>query len=230
MMQSHMRISGATIVLVLALAILGLAGCGGGEEPTPTLAPPTATATAAPTTIQEPTETPTMPPTQATAVMPPASESTIEASQAESPLAAPASPLSAPPSPLAPPSLAPTPVTSADTGGLTGQIIVAKPTGDVAVAGLTIGLAEVIKGEDGMPKASGYEASAAPKATTDDYGRFVFDNLKPGLYTLILDAVVTQYQLDDIDTGDTILVEIQPNTIVDVSQLRYPSLPIPGFQ
>ena len=93
-----------------------------------------------------------------------------------------------------------------------------------------IGLAEVIRGEDGVPKASGYEASMAPKATTDDYGRFVFNDLKPGLYTLILDAVVTQYQLDTVDTGETILVEIKPNEIVDIGELRYPSLPIPGFQ
>lgn len=44
---------------------------------------------------------------------------------------------------------------------------------------------------------------------------FVFDNLKPGAYTLISDAVVTQYQLDEAETGDTILVEVKADEIVD---------------
>lgn len=220
-MQLRMRIPEVIVTSILLISSFGLAGCGGGEEPTPV-----------PTTTQAPTATaaPTEAPAQSTTVAPSASTATVEDSQVESPLAAPNSPLSAPPSPLAPPSPMPTPVTSATGGGLTGQIVVAKPTGDIAVADLMIGLAEVIKGEDGVPKASGYEASMAPKATTDDYGRFVFDNLKPGLYTLILDAVVTQYQLDTVDTGETILVEIKPNEIIDIGALRYPSLPIPGFQ
>lgn len=220
-MQLRMQIPEVTVALILLIVSLGLAGCGGGEEPTPvpTVAP-------APTATLTPTETPAQDTIEPTSAIAPSGEN----NPVQSPLAAPNSPLSAPPSPLTPPSLAPTPVTSADGGGLIGRITVAKSTGDIAVAALMIGLAEVIRGEDGVPKASGYEASMAPKATTDDYGRFVFNDLKPGLYTLILDAVVTQYQLDTVDTGETILVEIKPNEIVDIGELRYPSLPIPGFQ
>lgn len=216
------RFSTIVLIAILTVSVLVLIACDGGKDPTATPAPPTAIPTAAPTAIEAP-PTPTVEPT-ATEAQP-----TAEASQVESPLSAPDSPL-APPSPLTPPSPAPTPVASAEGGGLAGQIVVTRPTGDIAVAGLIVGLAEVILGDDGLPKASGYEASAAPKAITDDYGRFVFNNVKPGMYTLILDAVVTQYQLDDVGTGDTILIEIKPNAIVELGELRYPQLPIPGFQ
>lgn len=229
MMVLRKRFPGIRLIVLLLTTLMMISACGGGSEPTATPLPPTATpvpptATAAPT----PTEEPTRPPTATPATSDSSGE--VDSSQATSPLAAPESPLAAPLSPLATPPAAATPVTSADGGGLTGQIIVTGPSGDIPVAGLVIGLAEVIKGEDGLPKASGYEASAAPKATTDDFGRFVFDNLKPSLYTLILDAVITQYQLDNVETGDTILVEIKPNETVALGELRYPSLPIPGFQ
>ena len=233
MKRLRMRFSRMILAALLVVAALTLAACGGGEPPTATPLPATAIPTASPTPMAEPTTPPTAEPatTEASGETATAeAKPEVEASQAESPLAAPDSPLAAPPSPLAPPSPAPTPVISGEEGGLAGQIVVVRPTGDVAVSGLVIGLAEVILGDDGLPKASGYEASAAPKATTDDYGRFVFNNLKPGLYTLVLDAVVTQYQLDEAETGDTILVEVKADEVVELGELRYPSLPIPGFQ
>lgn len=207
--------------LLIALALF-VSACGGGEA-TATPVPPTAIPVAKPTASAVPTS----------AVLqvdesPTAEPETPESSQVESPLSSPDSPLSSPPSPLAPP--LPTPAVSAEGGGLTGQIIVTRPTGDVVVSGLIVGLAEVILDENGQPKASGYESAVAPKATTDDFGRFVFDNVRPGMYTLILDAVVTQYQLENAETGETILIEISPNSVADLGELRYPSLPIPGFQ
>jgi len=233
MKRLRIRFSRIILAALLIVAALTLAACGGGEDPTATPLPATFIPTVPPTPVEEPTTPPTAEPVATEAPVEAATEEVdpeVEASQAESPLAAPDSPLDAPSSPLTPPSPAPTPVISGVEGGLAGQIVVVRPTGDVAVSGLVIGLAEVILGDDGLPKASGYEASTAPKATTDDYGRFVFDNLKPGAYTLILDAVVTQYQLDEAETGDTILVEVKADEIVELGELRYPSLPIPGFQ
>uniref|UniRef100_A0A7C1FVY7 Carboxypeptidase regulatory-like domain-containing protein n=1 Tax=Caldilinea aerophila TaxID=133453 RepID=A0A7C1FVY7_9CHLR len=124
----------------------------------------------------------------------------------------------------------PTPIVSENTGGLSGRIIITKAGGNVPLAGLMIGLAEVLLDEKGHPKASGYEPSNAPRTVTDDDGRFVFNHLEPGMYTIILDSAVTYYQLNDEKTGDTIVVKIHPGEIVDLGELRYSSLPIPGFQ
>jgi hypothetical protein len=124
----------------------------------------------------------------------------------------------------------PTPIVSENTGGLSGRLIITKAGGNVPLAGLMIGLAEVLLDEKGHPKASGYEPSNAPRTMTDDDGRFIFNHLAPGMYTIILDSATTYYQLNDEKTGDTIVVKIHPGEIVDLGELRYSSLPIPGFQ
>ena len=125
------------VIVVLILAAIGLAACGGSEEPTPTPTPlATFTPTAAPT--EAPTDTPTAAPTEApteavtetlteAATPAPAAGATVDATGAlteagtpgpedvfapaviapESPLAAPESPLPAPPAPTAVPTQAP---------------------------------------------------------------------------------------------------------------------------
>lgn len=191
-------------LLVLLLAVSLLAGCGGGDRE------------------------------EAAGV--PAAEAVADASVAQggSPLiVSGGSPLPTPPptgSPL------PTPgasgmvgVAGVDSGAIVGRILIAREGGDVPVAGLILGLAEVLRGEDGIARASGYAADTPNKSTTDDGGGFVVNNVPPGTYSLILDAVVTSYQLADPESGDTILVEVQPGEVVDIGVLRFDSLPLPGF-
>ncbi len=140
------------------------------------------------------------------------------------------SPIATPESPL------PTPggsgmvgVAGAETGAIVGRILVGRDAGDVPVAGLILGLADVIRGEDGVARASGYDMGSPNRTTTDNSGGFAVNNVKPGTYSLILDAVVTQYQLADPQSGETILVEVQPGEVIDVGVLRFDSLPVPGF-
>ena len=120
-------------------------------------------------------------------------------------------------------------VAGADTGAIVGRILVGRDAGDVPVAGLIVGLADVIRGEDGVARASGYDMGSPNRTTTDDGGGFAVNNVAPGTYSLILDAVVTQYQLTDPQSGETILVEVQPGEVIDVGVLRFDSLPVPGF-
>ncbi|MGL4650144.1 MAG: hypothetical protein ACRC1H_12095 [Caldilineaceae bacterium] len=188
-------------LLVLMLALAVLAGCGGGDDEEAAGAP--------------------------------AAEAPADASVAQggSPLiVSGGSPLPTPGSPL------PTPgasgmvgVAGAETGAIVGRILVGRDTGDVPVAGLTVGLADVIRGEDGIARASGYAPDTPNRSATDDGDGFAINNVPPGTYTLILDAVITSYQLADPVSGDTILVEVQPGESVDIGVLRFETLPIPGF-
>ncbi len=191
-------------ILLVTLSLLAFAACGGDEEPTP--APTIAAAPA-------PTETPTPAPT-ATA-----------ASQPESPLGAPESPL---PTPTTDPT-APQGATDSSTGAVLGQLAVTGLPGYRYVVDTIVGLAPVIRDDNGLPKAAGYEASTAPKAVTDAAGRFGIGNVEPGTYSIILDAVITSYQLDDETSGDTILVEVKAGEVVDLGLLEFTSLPIPGY-
>lgn len=195
--------------VLLLVAVLVLAGCGGGSP-----AAPTAAATEAAATEATATEA-----TEAAATAAPAA--------GDSPLAAPDSPLAAVNSPLPTPAESPAPTDTA--GSIVGRILVVKPEGEIPVANILVGLAEVIYDEEGVAKVGGYEPSRAIRVPTDAYGRFVMNNVKPGTYTLILDAVVQQYQLADEETGYTIMAEVKAGEVADLGTLNYSSLPIPGF-
>jgi hypothetical protein len=189
------------LFVLLSLALAMLAGCGGGDSE------------------------------EAAAV--PAAEAPADASIAQggSPLiVAGGSPLPTPDSPL------PTPggsgvvgVAGAETGSIVGRIIVSRETGDVPVVGLVLGLGDTITGEDGIARVSAYDMGGPNRTTTDEGGGFAVNNIPPGTYSLILDAGVAAYQLTDPDTGNTILVEVQPGEVVDVGVLRFESLPLPGY-
>ena len=162
----------APLTLLLVVALL-LGGCGGGDQATP------AAATAAPA------EATTEAAAQATTAITTTIPTTSAIIALESPLA--------PSSPLPTPAEKPAPTSNA--GSIVGRILVNKPDGQVAVADMLIGLAEVIRDENGVAKVGGYEPSRTIRVYTDAYGRFVMNDVKPGTYTLILDAVLNQYQL-----------------------------------
>lgn len=131
-------------------------------------------------------------------------------------------------SPLAIPELpTPEPQTSDTTGALVGQLVVRGPQGVTPVRDTTIGLAEVIRDEQGVMRVSGYDLATPNRASTDAAGQFVISNVPTGTYTIIVDAVVTQIQLDSAKTGETIIVDIAPNKVTDLGLLSYESLPIP---
>ena len=119
--------------------------------------------------------------------------------------------------------------TTPDTGAITGRILVVKPEGEIPVSNMILGLAEVIRDENGVAKVSGYVQGGPNRTTTDAYGRFILNGVKPGTYTLILDAVVMQYQLEDESSGDTILVDVTAGQETNVGTLRYNKLPVPGI-
>lgn len=163
----------------------------------------------------------------------PAAEAPVDAgiAQGGSPLiVSGGSPLATPGSPL------PTPggsgmvgVAGIDTGAIVGRLIIGRDTGDIPVAGLTVGLADVLRGEDGIARASGYAPDTPNRTTTDAGGGFAINNIPPGTYTIVLDAVVASYQLADPVSGDVILIEVQPEESFDIGVLRFDSLPLPGY-
>jgi hypothetical protein len=202
-------------LVFLLLAGLLLAGCGGGEA--------------------------TPPATEAAATAAPADETTPEEistdTSAESAAGAAVSPLATPDSPLAVPIVAsplPTPVEqpepTGETGSIMGRILVVRPEGEIPVADIIIGLAEVIYDDSGVAVMSGYDASTTVRVPTDPYGRFVMNGVTPGAYTLILDSIIRQYQLKDEATRSTIIVDVTAGEVTDLGTLEYTSLPLPGLQ
>jgi hypothetical protein len=122
------------------------------------------------------------------------------------------------------------PATTATTGAVHGSILVyvdgqPKPLTDIIVA-----LAEVLPSDDGIARVAGYEASRAPRAAISPEGEFTIDNAPPGQYGLIVDAVMTSALLNDPKSGDSYLIDVKPGEVVEMGQLVFDSLPIPGYE
>ncbi len=93
------------------------------------------------------------------------------------------------------------------------------------VSGVIVALAEVVLNAAGTPTAAGYDRQAAPKAETDQDGRFVFRDVKPGHYAFILDRITEAYMLNDPKSGGDMLFNLEPGQILNVGRLVYPKLP-----
>lgn len=197
-------------LLILCLVLL-VAACSSDEEPTPepTAPPPTAT---------------TAPPTATTAPAQP--ESPLNA---DSPLPTPTTAPAAD-KPVIPAAVAAVdPKTSATTGAVTGRIFVNNEKGFRAITGIIVGLAEVIKGEDGVEKAAGYDPSTAPAGTIGEDGTFVIDNVPPGRYGVILDAVTTSLLAKEAENPDnSLVITVEAGAVTDLGNLVYASVPLPG--
>jgi hypothetical protein len=208
-------------ILAMTMLALAIGGCGRDAEP----AAPAVAATAIPAPAGE----------LAATDAPGQAEEASAAAAFDSPLvAAGASPLATPVADSPVPT--PTPEvsgvsgkTSATTGAVTGRILISRDGVDIPVGEMIIGLAEIIVDDEGVARASGYSPDTAKKGTTDEAGGFAVNEVPAGLYSLILDAVITSYQLESPLNGETILIEIEPGEVTDLGVLRYNSLPVPGF-
>jgi len=120
---------------------------------------------------------------------------------------------------------------SETSGAVRGAIIGRTVQGEYRpVAGYIVGLAELVPANDGSGAiAAAYDPYNAPTTKTDEQGRFAFNNIEPGEYGLILDAVKNQALLSFPEKGGSILMTVEPGEIVELDTLRYESLPIFGF-
>ncbi len=164
-----------------------------------------------------------------------APESPLPVSESESP-DAPVSPLpvDAPVSPLFVPVGTPPEATPSETTGSVVGAVVVKPAsegeGYRPFANSLVSIAGILERPGDNAQVAGYEPSTAPKATSDEYGRFALNDVIPGKYALILDMVIHQHLVLDPDSGDGIVFEVVAGETVDLGTFLYDSLPIIGYE
>lgn len=137
-------------------------------------------------------------------------------------------------SPISPISPLPTPleaVTTDETGAIRGILMHAsEKCGEVPVPGEILALAEILTNKDGEPRVAGYDPASAPFTVTDEQGRFVLNQIEPGLYGLMLDVVTDVMLLDNpADMERTLFIEVVADELVDLGVLKYEVLPIKKF-
>jgi hypothetical protein len=198
-------------LLLIGCLCLVLVACSD-EEPTPepTVAAPAPTATTAPAA----TPTAAQPESPIADSPLPTPTNAVEAAVAKIPLGEPINPQ-----------------TSATAGAVTGRIFLQNEKGFRAVSGLLVGLAEVIKGDDGVEKAAGYDPSTASRGELRPDGAFVIDNVPPGRYGVILDAVTTSILLKEGENPDnSLVITVEADKVTDLGNLVYANIPLPGVE
>jgi hypothetical protein len=114
------------------------------------------------------------------------------------------------------------PTPASDKCTITGVLLV--EPGRQPVTSTLLALGGVVE-KDGTPILARLEARS-PRALTDGNGRFVFTDIPPGKYTLILDKIAETYLLDHPEDASDLLIIPEAGQVLDLGELVYSQLPI----
>ncbi len=134
-----------------------------------------------------------------------------------------------PPAPNAAPTdlplitIVPTP-SKPNTATVTGYLL-EKPQSPQPAAGAILYLASLVNGADGKPALASLDRASPLRTQSDREGRFVFVDVPPQKYTLILDRITVAYMLNSPKDNSDMFIEPQSNQVLDLGKLTYPSLP-----
>ena len=110
-----------------------------------------------------------------------------------------------------------TPFPTSHTGGtVSGVLLTDSPTNPPE--GMPVYLGEVLLA-NGTPALASLDKQASPKTLLGSDGRFIFINVPPGSYSLIVDMVIRTVIVRDPVTGGDILIVVKEGETVDLGTL-----------
>jgi len=119
------------------------------------------------------------------------------------------------------------PVPPKDKGVLTGSLVQKGVDGnpDTPYEGLRVFLGSLIISEDGKSTLARVNSLEAPVTITDADGKFVFDDLDPATYILVLQVPPNMLiKLNDPETGKDMMIDIAGGEVTDIGP-QYHDLP-----
>lgn len=129
-------------------------------------------------------------------------------------------------SPTLPASLVEVPAPSSESVGTVTGVLVLAGDPDRVVPEAILYLGEIITVADGQPALAALDKQTAPVTQTTLAGQFIFEDVPPGEYTLILDLIASTFVLNQPQDGD-LIIQVNGGEITDLGELRYSDLPIP---
>ncbi len=124
------------------------------------------------------------------------------------------------------PATAPTATLAPNMGRVTGVLQVRSGEASQPVRDAILYLAGTLKDSAENESVAAMDPVNSPRTLSDDQGRFMFPNVAPGNYGLVLYAITTSYMLNQPDTGDSMLITVTAGNQIDLGTLVYSSLPI----
>jgi hypothetical protein len=117
----------------------------------------------------------------------------------------------------------PVPEASSSSGVVVGVIQV----NNEPIPNLTIYLAEVLNDGEGLERVASYDRVNSPRAFTNEEGEYVFSNILPGRYGLVLDIVLSAYLLHLPQEDTALIITVEAGQVTEIELLDYDSLPLP---
>jgi hypothetical protein len=77
---------------------------------------------------------------------------------------------------------------------------------------------------DSRPGFVSVDKMTAPRAQFDQEGKFIFTNVPPGKYSLVLDLIISTIVLKDPESGGDLLIDVVEGETVDMGTLVYPDV------
>lgn len=125
------------------------------------------------------------------------------------------------------PPVVPSPTLVPGTGQVVGTLQVKSQGNPEPVKDTNLYLAATVKDAAGKEVYAGFDRVNSARAITDNQGHFVFQNVAPGNYGLVLDLVSTAFLLLKPDSSQAILINVVPEQQVDLGTLVYDQIPPP---
>lgn len=113
------------------------------------------------------------------------------------------------------------PTPSPEAGVVTGQLLTPGPGGEPYIGALF--LAHTIETEQaGYPPIVAFSDSTDPRALQDKTGRFLFAEVPPGTYALVIWSPVASTVVVDPETDDYLLFEVEAGKVKDLGVVPIP--------
>jgi|WetSurMetagenome_2_1015567.scaffolds.fasta_scaffold30466_1 hypothetical protein len=111
----------------------------------------------------------------------------------------------------------PIPTSRPGYGAVTGRLV-SQETGK-PLDNRVVYLGPIVEAADGNFSVASLDKSS-PRFSTDGQGGFVFTDVLPGRYGLIMDALMETVLLADLTTGKDIVVVVAPDKTVDLGKIE----------
>ncbi len=108
---------------------------------------------------------------------------------------------------------------------LTGVLMLDIDGDSKPIGGIILYLGEILTFSNGLPGVAAVDKQTAPSAMSSGVGQFVFENVEPGEYVLIIDKITQMFVLNN-PGGGNMIIDVRPNKITDVGELHYNEFPI----
>jgi len=86
-------------------------------------------------------------------------------------------------------------------------------------------LAEIVDSTDGRKALASFDRRSSPATQTDMNGKFIFTQVEPNEYALVLDRIYNSFLLQDPEAGGDFLFVAKAGEILNLGDLVYLSLP-----